>query len=776
MSGLCLGMQAGRSRGAARAWQRSFGACLGFGVIVALTACGGDSDRAYASRVEFGDFSAVAANGAGTSSGGIDFALQAVIQPFKQGSIKATENPLDVAINGRGLFQFSAGLGLTTYSRVGKLKVDHEGFIVDGSGYKLLGYQSDQTGRIQPGRVVPLQLPTSLLPPRQTTSVSMSLNLDSTAPVTWSAAVPPNIRFSDATTYNYAASATIFDAKGQPIVLTFYYQRATHYDSAAGTFDTWNVYAVANGTPLKGTIDAPVPLTRMTISGDGTRVTTPLATVDMSIPASTDANGVSALAIPDPNDPKALPIRLDLSKVTQFGSPFGVTDLAQNGYGAGRLVSIAAESDGIVNARFSNGRTRAVGQVELAIFRNTQGLQQIGNNMLSRSFASGEPMTGVPGGGIFGVLQGGALEESTGDLTGELVDMTIGHRVYHVVETSGPLDAAILGDGYFQFSDGGTRRSFGRQGRLGVDNDGFIVSADDGHYLLGVPADDSGRLLPVSPRPLKFLPSAMQAAATRSISMEMNLDATQRITLQTVPPYIDFDNADTYNNATSLTVFDAKGEPIALTFYFQRAAIFDDVAGTPDIWNIYVLANGSPLVGTREAPGASSTITFSRNGWLVTDPLAAIPLAIPASVNANGVSTLATPGASSPNAAAGIIKLDLSRLTQFAAPFGVTDLRYDGYPSGQLISVDWGRTDGLLEMRFTNGQRRSVGQVQLARFENPRRLQRLSASRFSATPAAGTPVVGAPGRIGLGVLLGGAIEVSTPMDQSALPQVSLSLH
>ena len=43
---------------------------------------------------------------------------------------------------------------------------------------------------------------------------------------------------------------------------------------------------------------------------------------------------------------------------------------------------------------------------------------------------------------------------------------------------------------------------------------------------------------------------------------------------------IDFADPDTYNNATSLTVYDAKGQDVALTYYFQKAAT--------DTWNVFV--------------------------------------------------------------------------------------------------------------------------------------------------------------------------------------------
>ena len=47
-----------------------------------------------------------------------------------------------------------------------------------------------------------------------------------------------------------------------------------------------------------------------------------------------------------------------------------------------------------------------------------------------QTFASGQPIVGVPGDGNLGVLQAGALEESNVDLTGELVNMITAQRDY----------------------------------------------------------------------------------------------------------------------------------------------------------------------------------------------------------------------------------------------------------------------------------------------------------------------------------------------------------
>ena len=54
----------------------------------------------------------------------------------------------------------------------------------------------------------------------------------------------------------------------------------------------------------------------------------------------------------------------------------------------------------------------------------------MGGNAWARSFASGAPLTGVPGSGNLGLLQSSALEESNVDLTAELVNLITAQRVY----------------------------------------------------------------------------------------------------------------------------------------------------------------------------------------------------------------------------------------------------------------------------------------------------------------------------------------------------------
>ena len=171
-----------------------------------------------------------------------------------------------------------------------------------------------------------------------------------------------------------------------------------------------------------GTNAAPVAVTQIQFPPDGSAPTSPTGPVTLNIPSSTNAAGAETVPITG--------VELNLSGATQYGSSFGVTDLSQDGFSSGQLTSIAIEPNGIVSARYSNGQSRPAGQIEIATFRNPQGLQPIGDNGWASSYASGDPIVGTPGDSNLGVLQAGALEESNVDLTGELVSMITAQRIY----------------------------------------------------------------------------------------------------------------------------------------------------------------------------------------------------------------------------------------------------------------------------------------------------------------------------------------------------------
>ena len=365
---------------------------------------------AKASRAEFAD---VYANAIGGSNAvGIGVTVADVAQQFTQGNISATDNPLDIAINGNGFFEVSKG-GTVSYTRNGQFKVDRDGFIVNNQQQRLMGYPADAAGVIIPGAAGPLQMPTGGITPAVTTTIGMEMNLDARAAVTLPAAGAP-IDFADPSTYNNATSQSVYDVRGEAVTLTYYYQK-----SAA---DTWNVYVAANGTPIATAGGNPAASTTITFPANGGTPTAPAGTVALDIPSVTNAAGGVTVPITG--------VALDVSGATQYGSGFGVTDLQQDGYSAGQLIGAQIDANGVISARYSNGETRPAGQLELATFRNPQGLQPMGGNAWVQTAASGGAIVGAPGSGNLGVLQAGALEESNVDLTAELVNMIVAQRSY----------------------------------------------------------------------------------------------------------------------------------------------------------------------------------------------------------------------------------------------------------------------------------------------------------------------------------------------------------
>lgn len=401
---------------------------------------------AKSSRAEFADVYANALNGAGVNTIGIGVNLASVAQQFTQGNITTTENPLDLAINGSGFFQVSDGKNPTMYTRNGQFKIDRQGFVINNQQQKLLGYPVDANGTIKPGEAQPIKLPTQGIDPTPTNRIDLELNLDSRSPNTENKAALDEINFNDPKTYNNATSVTVYDIKGQPVALTYYFQKTDT--------DKWNVYITANGTSLANTGTGanakarPVASVAFPVSGAapmGSTVT-PLAegapgsvTVFDKDFANPKTSATGLLSLPDIPAVKLagggtsepiLGVNLSLSSVFQYGSAFGVTNVQQNGYAPGQLAGLNIEDNGVITARYSNGKTRAAGQLEFASFRNPQGLQALGGNAWAATFSSGEPVRGAPGDGNFGVLQSGALEESNIDLTGELVNMITAQRIY----------------------------------------------------------------------------------------------------------------------------------------------------------------------------------------------------------------------------------------------------------------------------------------------------------------------------------------------------------
>jgi len=68
---------------------------------------------------------------------GLGVRITGIQKSFIQGSLTETGNDLDLAIQGKGFFQITTPTGDIQYTRNGAFKVDSEGILVNGQGYKV---------------------------------------------------------------------------------------------------------------------------------------------------------------------------------------------------------------------------------------------------------------------------------------------------------------------------------------------------------------------------------------------------------------------------------------------------------------------------------------------------------------------------------------------------------------------------------------------------------------------------------------------------------------
>jgi flagellar hook protein FlgE len=372
-----------------------------------------------ASRAEFAEMVASAIGSAGGTNSGIGVEVGAVSQQFTQGNLTITGNSLDVAINGNGFFTLTLPDGTAAYTRSGNFKLDKVGNMITNDNAKVMGYPVDPATGLRTGTdPIPMVFPTSEpIPAKQTTTITAAFNLPATATDAAGdpAATPPVPATPRAT---YGTSINVFDSQGVPKPVSLYFQKTA-------TDNTWDVYdALDDPTAVPPVVATPIG--QVTFDNNGA-ITGPVATPP--------ATGFSlALNVnptpPNPNNLPAFNVDVSLDKVSQSGNKFAVSNLSQDGYTTGELTGINIENNGMIMTRYSNGVTRAEGQIALSSFRNTQGLASVGGNNWVATFESGQPVVGTATDGNFGSLRSGALEDSNVDLTAELVNMMTAQRAY----------------------------------------------------------------------------------------------------------------------------------------------------------------------------------------------------------------------------------------------------------------------------------------------------------------------------------------------------------
>lgn len=271
---------------------------------------------------------------------------------------------------------------------------------------------------------------------------------------------------NDPETYNHATSVEMFDSLGTSHTMTKYFVREPEPVDGAPNRTVWAMYVQIDGKDV-GDPDTSLPFPknleptraryelffdqngRLDEEATGSIFVTNWDPLDKSGKPNGAKSSINVLegGLPLQDPANSSNFEIKLTDTTQLGSKFS-SESKQDGYATGRLAGLEVNTDGVVFARFSNGRAQALGQVVLANFRNVEGLTPSGETQWSESYESGTPVIGEPKSGTLGRIKSSALEESNVKLSEELVGLIIAQRNFQAsaktIETTDQVTQAIL--------------------------------------------------------------------------------------------------------------------------------------------------------------------------------------------------------------------------------------------------------------------------------------------------------------------------------------------
>jgi flagellar hook protein FlgE len=367
--------------------------------------------------------------GASTVGSGVN--VQKIDQKFLQGNIAKTGNELDLAINGQGFFQVKDTDGTVLYTRVGALSVSRDGDVMTATGQKLMAFTADINGKIT-SFIDELKFSRDSALPSATTEVTISANLDAAAEVPPQVMLNGNGAFdkNNPDTYNFATSATLYDSLGIPHLTSVYFSK-DQTDPSVWHQRMYMGDVLIQVDPQDGT-GALQDSSEFKFDTNGKLITINNNTNNQSIYIVPGADS-GAAGGPDMLGTGAgdiNPLTFNFGSVTQYGNPFNINEINQNGFSTGSMAGIEITDTGMIGIRFNNGESRVLGQLALANFNNPNGLKQLGDGLFMETSASGSPITGIAANGDFGSIKSGGLEGSNVELAEELVALITAQRSY----------------------------------------------------------------------------------------------------------------------------------------------------------------------------------------------------------------------------------------------------------------------------------------------------------------------------------------------------------
>jgi flagellar hook protein FlgE len=326
---------------------------------------------------------------------------------FTEGNLNATNTASNMAISGNGFFVTKGSDGTLNYTRAGDFTTNSSGQLVTPSGELVLGYPAVNGVPNASAPLQPLQVSAITSPAVASTTVGITVNLNSETAAGGTAPSSP---------------VTVYDSLGSKHTLTVSYTKA-----ASPAVNTWNyTVTVPSADVVAGTTgDTTVGTGTLIFNGSGQLDTANSTIGAISIP--TLAGGATApLNISGPFGTAANPT------ITQTALASATSATTTDGFASGTLKTFTVEPDGTINGTFTGGAgsTIALGQVAVASFANNQGLTSVGSNNYQATAASGQAVIGQAGTGGRGTVIGGNVEQSNVDIATEFAKLIVAQQAY----------------------------------------------------------------------------------------------------------------------------------------------------------------------------------------------------------------------------------------------------------------------------------------------------------------------------------------------------------
>ncbi len=312
----------------------------------------------------------------------------------------------------------------------------------------------------------------------------------------------------------------------------------------------------------------------------------------------------------------------------------------------------------------------------------------------------------------------------------------------NVDSTEKATDLAISGDGYFKVK-GSDGESYTRDGSFHFDREGFLVS-NDNQRVQGYQADEQGHILNKT-ADIKFPRALIPAKATSEVKVDLNLDSRME-------PTKKFDIKDPYatsHYSTGIEMYDSQGNKHLITVFFNKTADRQ--------WDYRGICDGKEVTGGEEGKLSEvlkGKLVFNVDGKLESQEMTDSNLNFKGGAFQNQVMKLSF---GDPIAEGG---KGIDGTKQYGKDSDLITWHQDGSAAGTITNMSF-NDEGVLTALYSNGEAKDLGQITIAKFENPEAMFKVGNNRLKESRDSGLPALGMAGKSGRGKLFAKSLERST---------------